>query len=138
MNNHEDRVEHPDVHLDFQAGQGIKDPVPDPVRGIAHEHVVSGLVVAVLRWHAPPAVSVLQNMNYAVKRFLQVGTRHPALWEEGAQSVRCARRSVLGCSPWRFLLRLCGVAFFAGDALAAAAQRHVPLRNRSAASGPHV
>ena len=81
---HEGRVDHPDARLGFLADQDSKDPVPGPVQGLAPEHVASGLVVAVSRWHVLLAASVLQNMKYAVQRLLQVGSLHPShLGQEG-------------------------------------------------------
>ena len=79
----EARVDHRDAHLGFPADQDLMDPVPDPVQGIAPEHVVSGLVFSVPRRHVLPTASVSQNMQYAVQRFLQVDTLHsPLLGQE--------------------------------------------------------
>ena len=66
----EARVDHRDARLGIPAGQDLKDPVPNPVQGIAHEHVVGGLVFSVPRRHVPPAASVPQNIQYAVQRLL--------------------------------------------------------------------
>ena len=77
MGAREARVDHRDAHIGFPAGQDLMDPVPDPVQGIAPEHVVGGLVFSVPRRHVLPAASGLQNMQYDVQRLLQVDTLHP-------------------------------------------------------------
>ena len=84
MGLHDGRVGHRGFRIEVLAGQEAHDPVPDPAPGIAPAHVAGGLVVAVPRWHVPPAASGPQNVTYAVQRLLQVGSFPPAhLWQEG-------------------------------------------------------
>ena len=96
MGAREARVHHRDAHLGFLAGQGLMDPVPDSVQGMAPEHVAGGLVFSVPRRHVLPAASVPQNMQYAVQRLLQ-GTRFTpprSLGRRGLISLMCSSFSL--------------------------------------------
>ena len=78
------RIDHHNFRFGLPSDQEGMDPAPDPVPGMASEHVAGSLVVAVRRRHVRLAASGLQDMKHAVQRFLQVDSLHsPHLGQEG-------------------------------------------------------